>query len=37
MTIRGFVASGFRYHVAEMNGELVGFVGVNSSNHAIKR
>jgi GNAT superfamily N-acetyltransferase len=31
--IRGFVSSGFRYHVAEMNGELVGFVGVRENKH----
>jgi GNAT superfamily N-acetyltransferase len=31
--IRGFIATTFRYHVAEMNGELVGFVGVRESKH----
>ena len=31
--IRGFVANGFRYRVAEMNGELIGFVGVRDNKH----
>ena len=31
--IRRFVSSGFRYHVAEMNGVLVGFVGVRDNKH----
>ena len=31
--IRGFIAGGYRYHVAEMNGELVGFVGVRANTH----
>ena len=31
--IRRFVSSGFRYHVAEMNGELIGFVGVRENKH----
>jgi GNAT superfamily N-acetyltransferase len=31
--IRGFIATTFRYHVAELNGELVGFVGVRENKH----
>src|SRR5690242_1501835 len=31
--IRGFIANGFRYHVAEIDGELVGFVGVRENKH----
>jgi ribosomal protein S18 acetylase RimI-like enzyme len=31
--IHKFVAKGFRYHVAESNGELVGFVGVRDNKH----
>ena len=31
--IREFIASGFRYHVAETNGDLVGFVGVRENTH----
>jgi len=31
--IREFIASGYRYHVAEANGELVGFVGVRDNKH----
>jgi GNAT superfamily N-acetyltransferase len=31
--IREFIANGYRYHVAESNGELVGFVGVRGNAH----
>ena len=31
--IRGFIVNGYRYHVAELNGELVGFVGVRDNKH----
>ena len=31
--IRGFIASSHRYHVAEVNGELAGFVGVRDNKH----
>jgi ribosomal protein S18 acetylase RimI-like enzyme len=31
--IRNFVADGFRYHVAVLDGTLVGFVGVRSNCH----
>jgi GNAT superfamily N-acetyltransferase len=31
--IRGFIATTFRYHVAEIDGELVGFVGVRDNRH----
>ena len=31
--IRRFVANGYRYHVAELNGEIVGFVGVRDNRH----
>lgn len=31
--IRGFVASGFRYCVAEVKGVLIGFVGVRDNKH----
>jgi ribosomal protein S18 acetylase RimI-like enzyme len=31
--IRGFVAQGFRYHVAESGGRIVGFVGVRDNKH----
>jgi GNAT superfamily N-acetyltransferase len=31
--IRGFIAAGFRYHVAEANGSVVGFVGVRENKH----
>jgi GNAT superfamily N-acetyltransferase len=31
--IREFIASGFRYHVAEMDGRIVGFVGVRGNTH----
>jgi GNAT superfamily N-acetyltransferase len=31
--IAGFVAQGFRYHVAEAGGELAGFVGVRNNAH----
>lgn len=32
-SIREFVANGFRYHVAELNGRIVGFVGVRDNKH----
>jgi GNAT superfamily N-acetyltransferase len=31
--IRGFIADGFRYHVAELDGRIVGFVGVRGNSH----
>ena len=31
--IRAFVARGFRYHVAESGGRIVGFVGVRDNKH----
>lgn len=31
--IRGFLGNQFRYHVAEMDRELVGFVGVRENKH----
>ena len=31
--IREFIAIGYRYHVAESNGELAGFVGVRGNAH----
>jgi ribosomal protein S18 acetylase RimI-like enzyme len=31
--IRDFVAQGFRYHVAESRGRIVGFVGVRDNKH----
>jgi len=31
--IRGFIARGFRYHVAESRGRIVGFVGVRDNRH----
>jgi GrpB-like predicted nucleotidyltransferase (UPF0157 family)/GNAT superfamily N-acetyltransferase len=31
--LRGFLANRFRYHVAELNHELVGFVGVRENKH----
>jgi GNAT superfamily N-acetyltransferase len=31
--IRGLVAKGFRYHVAEGGGKIVGFVGVRDNSH----
>jgi GNAT superfamily N-acetyltransferase len=31
--IRGFIANQFRYHVAEIDGEIVGFVGVRENKH----
>ena len=31
--IAQFVEDGFRYHVAEVDGEIVGFVGVRDSSH----
>ena len=31
--IRGFIANGFRYHVADLNGEIVGFVGIRENKH----
>jgi GNAT superfamily N-acetyltransferase len=31
--IRGFIANRFRYHVAEIDGELIGFVGVRERSH----
>ena len=31
--IRDFIANGYRYHVARLNGELVGFVGVRDNKH----
>ena len=31
--IREFIANGYRYHVAESNGELVGFVGMRGNAH----
>lgn len=31
--IRGFIAGTHRYHVAEVDGELVGFVGVRDNKH----
>jgi len=31
--IRDFVAQGFRYHVAESRGRVVGFVGVRDNKH----
>ena len=31
--IRAFVARGFRYHVAELRGRVVGFVGVRDNKH----
>jgi ribosomal protein S18 acetylase RimI-like enzyme len=31
--IRGFIANQFRYHVAEINGEVVGFVGIRENKH----
>jgi GNAT superfamily N-acetyltransferase len=31
--IRGYLASGYRYHVAEENGELVGVIGVRDNRH----
>ena len=31
--IRDFLANGYRYHVAESNGEVVGFVGVRDNKH----
>jgi ribosomal protein S18 acetylase RimI-like enzyme len=32
-SIREFVAQGFRYHVAELNGRIIGFVGVRDNKH----
>jgi ribosomal protein S18 acetylase RimI-like enzyme len=32
-SIRQFVADGFRYHVAEVNGQIIGFVGVRGNKH----
>ena len=32
-SIRGFVACGFCYHVAESNGRILGFVGVRDNRH----
>ena len=32
-SIRDFVAQGFRYHVAELDGRIVGFVGVRDNKH----
>ena len=32
-SIRQFVADGFRYHVAEVDGRLIGFVGVRDNSH----
>ena len=31
--IRAFVAHGFRYHVAESGGRIIGFVGVRDNKH----
>ncbi len=31
--IRGFVASGFRYRVAEVDGMLAGFIGIRDNKH----
>lgn len=32
-SIRGFLANGYRYHVAEVDGQLIGFVGVRDNSH----
>jgi ribosomal protein S18 acetylase RimI-like enzyme len=32
-SIRQFVANGFRYHVAGLGGEIVGFVGIRDNKH----
>ena len=32
-SIRDFIADGFRYHVAELRGRIVGFVGVRDNKH----
>jgi ribosomal protein S18 acetylase RimI-like enzyme len=32
-SIREFVANGFRYHVAELDGRIIGFVGVRDNKH----
>jgi ribosomal protein S18 acetylase RimI-like enzyme len=32
-SIRHFVVQGFRYHVAELNGRIIGFVGVRDNKH----
>lgn len=32
-SIREFVTQGFRYHVAELNDRIIGFVGVRDNNH----
>jgi ribosomal protein S18 acetylase RimI-like enzyme len=32
-SIRQFVAEGFRYHVAELDGRVIGFVGVRDNKH----
>lgn len=32
-SIRKFVAEGFRYHVADLDGRIIGFVGVRDNKH----
>ena len=32
-SIRQFVAEGFRYHVAELSGRIIGFAGVRDNKH----